>query len=101
MVDKTKLEFKAMTLPSWAQQMEVAEDGGVRYERKKGSNVVYALNGKDYSCLDCGTTILAVDRTHSIHDGLFPLSGSGEVAHEPIPYCPKCEKKPSSNGGFL
>ena len=46
----------------------------------------------------CGEEIEGVDVHHPIHDGPFPLSGSGKVHIETTPYCPKCEEKPASSG---
>ena len=101
MVDRKSLEFKATNSPSWAQKIEIAILDGVRYERKNGSEAVYMQKSDGYSCLDCNVGIMAVERIHSIHDGLFPLSGSGKVEREQIPYCPKCEEKPSTHGKFI
>lgn len=46
----------------------------------------------------CGTELLSVSIYHPIYDGLFPLSGSGDVHIERVPYCPTCEEKPSYRG---
>lgn len=46
----------------------------------------------------CGTTLLCQVVIHSIHDGPFPLSGSGQVYREEVPYCPACQDQPSSIG---
>lgn len=46
----------------------------------------------------CGTVLMAMRVRHSIHDGPGSLSGSGDVATATVPYCPKCESKPSPNG---
>ena len=46
----------------------------------------------------CGIEILAVSRAHPIWDGPFPCSGSGQCHYEQVPYCSKCEEKPSSSG---
>jgi hypothetical protein len=51
-----------------------------------------------YKCRDCGSDILAAKVAHPIHDGPFPLSGSGRCEYENVPYCPKCERKPSFHG---
>lgn len=50
---------------------------------------------------DCGTVLMAARVHHSFHDGPFPLSGSGEVQVQTVPYCPKCHEKPSSYGAPL
>ncbi|HSX14551.1 MAG TPA: hypothetical protein VLE72_01395 [Candidatus Saccharimonadales bacterium] len=49
----------------------------------------------------CGTTLLSVTVTHSIHDGPGPLSGGGQVHSEMVPYCPNCQKPPSTIGAPL
>jgi hypothetical protein len=41
----------------------------------------------------CGHDIEVLYVSHSIHDGPFPLSGSGKTAREKAPYCPQCETK--------
>ncbi|GEM_PF-2433728 len=46
----------------------------------------------------CGTTLHGAPIAHPIHDGPFPLSGSGEVWMENVPYCPTCDPKPQSSG---
>ena len=43
----------------------------------------------------CGTKIKGKQVGLSVRDGLFPLSGSGEVKWVAVPYCPKCEKEPT------
>ena len=49
-------------------------------------------------CKKCGSDIQATQVAHAIHDGPFPLSGSGKCEYEDVPYCPKCETKPSFHG---
>lgn len=97
---KLDLEFKAVEdIASWATfQPEIAKKDGIEYHRKIGSNIIYKFNGEDFVCLDCGSEILAAKVAHPIHDGPFPLSGSGKCHYEEAPYCPKCEEKPSFHG---
>jgi len=59
-----------------------------------------ALKNPDGSwiCKICGSGILWTTVAHAIHDGPFPLSGSGRCEYEAVPYCPKCEAKPSFHG---
>lgn len=52
----------------------------------------------DWTHDKCGTVLLGARVAHPIHDGLFPLSGGGDVQMEVVPYCPTCEKKPSFHG---
>ena len=58
----------------------------------------YIMPDFSYACWECGSDIHSKQVTHPVHDGPFPLSGSGEVHNETVPYCPKCEKEPSSSG---
>jgi hypothetical protein len=46
----------------------------------------------------CGTELLGAKVYHPIHDGPFPLSGSGRVEIETVPYCPTCQEKPKEQG---
>jgi len=46
----------------------------------------------------CGTEIMGAEVAHPIWDGPFPCSGSGQCHYETVPYCPKCEEKPSYSG---
>jgi hypothetical protein len=46
----------------------------------------------------CGTVLASQVVSHPIHDGPFPLSGSGQVYRETVPYCPKCHAKPAPHG---
>jgi len=57
------------------------------------------VDGKErWHCKECGAEILAAQVAHAIHDGPFPLSGSGECEYETVGYCPNCEKKPNYHG---
>ena len=42
----------------------------------------------------CGSMVQGETCYYPIHDGPFPLSGSGRAHSETVPYCPKCEEKP-------
>lgn len=46
----------------------------------------------------CGTDVAPKQVSHPVHDGPFPLSGSGEVRVETVPFCPTCEEEPSPFG---
>jgi len=78
---------------------------GETYLRPAGRKLVYRLagHGKNqyYSCVGCGSEVQSVLVAHPIHDGPFPLSGSGRCSYEQVPFCPKCEEKPSSHGSFI
>lgn len=56
------------------------------------------IDPNTWHCKDCGAVIMAARVAHPIHDGPFPLSGSGQCEYEVIGYCPNCEKKPSFHG---
>jgi len=49
-------------------------------------------------CWECGSEIQAITQSQSVHFAEFALAGGGEVRHKTIPYCPKCETKPSDRG---
>lgn len=77
---------------------------GTNYMKGKGRSVPYKIVSEDgqgrqtYECGQCSGEILGATVAHPVHDGLFPLSGSGEVKYETVPYCPKCEEEPSFHG---
>lgn len=102
-VKELDLEFKLVEdIPSWAAfQPEIAKKDGFEYHRKIGSDIIYKKNSDGFECLDCGSDILATQVAHPIHDGPFPMSGSGKCEYEPVPYCPKCEDKPNYDGSFI
>ena len=98
------LEFVLQEGEVWqSYRPEVATCGicGASYQRKRNSEIAYKAEteeGKKYVCTVCGTTIMAAKISHAIHDGPFPLSGSGKVQYEIEPYCPNCEEEPKPNG---
>jgi hypothetical protein len=51
-----------------------------------------------WHCNTCGALIMGAQVAHPIHDGPFPLSGSGSCEYETIGYCPNCERKPGFHG---
>lgn len=67
--------------------------GKVMYVHETGRNEVY--------CGTCGESISVAQVAHPIHDGMFPLSGSGKCNYETVPYCPNCEEKPDFNGSIV
>lgn len=73
------------------------------YRMKRSNNNAYQYreSQEDYVCTECGSEIMVGKAAPSIHDGPFPLSGSGKVENEEVPYCPKCEKKPNFHGSFI
>lgn len=82
---------------------EFAKDSsGQRYMRGRDRTIAYKIKdmpGKQTpECAQCGGEVLAAKVAHPVHDGLFPLSGSGECRYETVPYCPRCEVKPAFHG---
>ena len=73
------------------------------FERRPGSEIAYkSMNdGGSYNCAVCGSSIDGARIAHPIHDGPFPLSGSGRCDYETVPYCPKCEKQPDIRGSII
>ena len=67
-------------------------------EAKEKEKNYYINEAGDYACKDCQSDILCVTVIFSIHDGPFPLSGSGKTTRQNFPYCPKCEEKPEIRG---
>lgn len=51
-------------------------------------------------CKKCKAEIQAVHRVVSLwlRDGPGPCAGTGQTDSEQIPYCPKCDPKPSERG---
>jgi len=76
---------------------------GTKYMRPQGRNIIYRVvkenNGtQEYVCNNCNSEIKGAEVRYPVWDGLFSCSGSGRVKTEIIPYCPKCEQKPNSQG---
>ena len=71
---------------------------GKSYEQNMITNAVYVTDGNQFTHLNCGKEIDCVWRIHSMWDRRFDCAGSGEVDKYPIPFCPKHEEKPSSQG---
>ena len=71
------------------------------FHKKISQKHAYRFEGEDFICTKCGSEILVAEISHPIHDGPFPLSGSGKVLNEKMPFCPKCEEIPSTNGKFI
>ena len=76
---------------------------GTKYMRPLGRSIVYRVvkeeNGiQEYVCNNCSSKIEGAEVRHPVWDGPFSCSGSGKVKIEIIPYCPKCEQKPNSQG---
>ena len=81
--------------------VEVDTDDELVWIRKaQKHDQLYAVkpNGTNWCCAKCGTMALTASIAHTVLDGFFSCSGSGEVSYEEAPYCPKCEEKPSFYG---
>ncbi|MEX0933091.1 MAG: hypothetical protein WDZ77_03280 [Candidatus Pacearchaeota archaeon] len=80
------------------------DKGNLTMKNMKGSVVYIATSDEQdyqnvtYSCVDCGVDVEGAKVAHPIHDGPFPLSGSGRCEYEVVPYCPNCEEKPRYHG---
>ena len=89
----------------WAAHIPEFATGprGKHYMRSRGRKTVYKGTPKgpdrfEYACATCNSDIQGATVAHPIWDGPFPYSGSGRVYNEVVPYCPKCETKPSFSG---
>lgn len=65
------------------------------------ANIIADPTPDGYKCKTCGSILQQTTGYASVHDGPFPLSGSGRVKHYPYPYCPKCEPNPSTPRTFI
>ena len=93
------LEFLLVKAEKWASfRPEIAQQGERQFLRAQGSKHIYEKKEDSYICTKCNTEILGARVAHAIHDGPFPMSGSGRCHYETVPYCPKCEEKPNFHG---
>jgi hypothetical protein len=87
------------------ERADLPQQPGFFFIRKKRNRdqiyMVKAANKNHWTCTKCATTVLAALVAHSIHDGPFPLSGSGQCSNETVPYCPTCEKEPDFHGSII
>lgn len=72
-------------------------------KKKKGQKIWLVLSeskGKEGIGFThkCGAQIQGAQVAHPIHDGPFPLSGSGRCHYETVPFCHKCETEPNFHG---
>lgn len=58
----------------------------------------YVLPDSTYACWRCGTEISLKTVFLSVHVKDMPLVGTQEARQNQVPYCPKCERKPSDRG---
>lgn len=96
------LEFKVKKVPHWTSfKPEEAEEDGIKYLRKHGSDIIYKKTEKGYECMTCGEEVMSGRVAHPIWDGPIPMSGGGECKYEEVPYCPKCEEEPNFHGSGI
>ena len=95
-----ELEFKEIGGINPKIMRATCEVCDLDYDKKQYSDIVYKFRPgiEDFVCTKCGEDIITTQIAHTVRDGLFSLSGSGKVQREPVPYCPKCEKKPVFHG---
>lgn len=51
-----------------------------------------------WKCKKCQSDIMAAEVKRSVWNFPEACAGSGEVVTDFVPYCPKCEEKPSNRG---
>ena len=98
--------------PTCKVEMRLTDEGGTQkrireYKCPKCRNVYqtfgdvlakYNATSEGWNCVKCGSEIEATTVAHTVRDGLFAFSGSGEVRNEQVPYCPKCDREPDFHG---
>jgi DNA-directed RNA polymerase subunit RPC12/RpoP len=73
-------------------------NGGQRYVRKQGSNVVYRESQEGYECTHCKTAIVLGYIPNQVED----ISNSQKEAdRQYVPFCQKCEGKITIKGRNL
>ena len=60
---------------------------------------IYDKTKEEWHCKKCDSVIMGKYQIVSLHMK-GSIAGFGETYRKEIPYCPKCEEEPSSNGGF-
>ncbi len=94
---KNELDFKEVGGIQYKISVAQCPSCKSEFHKKAGSNVAYK-KGDSFTCTECGGEIMVGVVAHSVRDGHFPLSGSGQVKNEHVPYCVKCEEKPAFHG---
>ncbi|MBW2993331.1 hypothetical protein KY317_02035 [Candidatus Woesearchaeota archaeon] len=95
------LEFKVQDIEPWKSyrpEIALCWICFSYYERKIGSKIIYKKTDDGFLCTNCGEGISFGKVAHPIHDGPFPMSGSGKCEYESVPYCPNCEEEPDFHG---
>jgi hypothetical protein len=97
---KCKVEMRLMGeggIQKKIRQFKCPTCGGI-YQTFGSVTAKYNDATEGWNCTACGSEIKARNVAHTVRDGFFAFSGSGEVNYEQVPYCPKCEKEPSFHG---
>ncbi len=57
----------------------------------------YVMTGDDgWICKSCGSHVQSTRSFVSVHDAMWPeCAGRGQFINPELPYCPKCEGKPT------
>ena len=99
-VDINTLEFRTVNVDDWTafKPEEATSKDGTVYLRDRERQIVYRKIDGGYQCVGCDEIVMGEKIAHPIWDGPFSMSGSGRVYSEIVPYCPKCEEKPSYHG---
>ncbi|MDP1695767.1 MAG: hypothetical protein Q8L29_02560 [archaeon] len=98
------LEFKLQRGHYWQEYIpETAECLGCKsyLERKPGRDNAYQNKGDGYHCTKCGSETEVVVVSHPVWARPDECTGSGNVVPERVPYCPKCEERPSTEGKII
>ncbi len=85
-------------------KLEGLDDDLIFMRKKSNPSQMYTTQAKDtntWHCAKCKSIVLATQVAHTVRDGLFPLSGGGDVNYETVPYCPTCETKPGFHGSAV
>lgn len=72
-----------------------------REMEERAARIANPHPGEGWKCKKCGTWLEQCTGYASVHDGPFPLSGSGRVLHYAYPYCPTCEPNPGNPSTFV
>lgn len=90
------LAWNVVSPPWYNYKIEESSCGACKkvYQRKDKDGICYIKEGDGFLCSACRGEVNALIIKHSVHDGPFPLSGSGKVVDEAVPYCEECEAIP-------
>ena len=87
--------------PTNPEKKQMRSPGGI--SQKSGNWVVAEESKKiSYGYLHtCRTYLMGKEVYLTVRDGMFPLSGGGEVKTQIVPFCPKCEREPEGHGFIM